>query len=545
MKTILSALAGFGLTLSLFAHDIGPSTSFASSQIAETIAITHATLVDGSGRAPLRDSIVIIKGDRVVAVGAAGKLLIPEGARIIDASGLVLAPGFIDTHNHSDRELARDPSASTQVSQGITTLAVGQDGGSEFPVGEYLSKLDQKPAAINVVTFVGHATVRALAMKDDTRRQATPVEIESMKQLVEQAMREGAFGLSSGLEYEVGKPSTTEEVIELAKISGRFRGIYISHIRDEADKTFEALAEAIRIGKEGHLPAQISHIKLGSVAVWGRARAAVALINRARRQGQDVTADCYPYEAWNSTIRVLIPSGRHDDPQDVARGLADVGGAQNITIVSCSAHPDYEFKTLAQIANQEKITPVELYMRVVRDGGASIICHSMKEADIKVFYQQPWVMVSSDGGIGSRHPRGAGTFPRVLGRFSREQHWFSLAEAVRKMTSLPAWRLGLEDRGMIRPGFKADIVLLDPLRVIDRATFQQPQLLADGIKRVFVNGVEVWQEGKATGNRPGRALRHQSKESGARTVVSQQISSHSSVRSIEKMKLDRAKARLD
>jgi N-acyl-D-amino-acid deacylase len=204
----------------------------------------------------------------------------------------------------------------------------------------------------------------------------------------------------------------------------------------------------------------------------------------------------------------LIPSGRHDDKDDVARGLADVGGAGNITIVGCRAHPDYEFKTLEEIARQQNITPVELYMRIVRDGGASIVCHSMKDEDIRAFYRQPWVMVSSDGGIGSRHPRGAGTFPRVLGRFVREQHWLALPEAVRKMTSLPAWRLGLKDRGLIRPGYKADIVLFDRNRVIDRSTFQQPQLTSEGISRVFVNGVEVWREGAATGNRPGRALRH-------------------------------------
>jgi len=348
-------------------------------------------------------------------------------------------------------------------------------------------------------------------MGQDTNRHATAAEIEQMKQMVEQAMREGAFGLSTGLEYEIGKPATTEEVIALASVAGRAGGIYISHMRDEADKTFEALNELIRIGREGHLPAQVSHIKLGSVAVWGRAREAVALINAARKRGQDVTADCYPYDAWNSTIRVLIPSGRHDDPDDVARGLADVGGARNITIVNCRAHPEYEFKTLDEIARQQNVTPVEMYMRIVRDGGATIVCHSMKDEDIHIFYQQPWVMVSSDGGIGSRHPRGAGTYPRVLGRFVREQRWLSLPEAIRKMTALPAWRLGLKDRGLIKPKFKADLVLFDPAAVIDRSTFQQPQLISAGIKTVFVNGVEVWQDEKVTGNRPGRALRHPSK----------------------------------
>ena len=473
-----------------------------------TIVILGATLIDGSGRAPIRNSAVVIKGDSIVAVGRRGQVKVPSDARVIDARGLVLAPGFIDAHNHSDRGFTTDPSAASQVSQGITTVVVGQDGGSPFPVGPYLAGLDRDPIALNVLTFVGHATLRSAVMGEDTNRLATPAEIEKMKQMVEQAMRDGAIGLSTGLEYETGKPASTEEVVALARAASAFGGIYISHIRDEADKTFEALDEAIRIGREAQIPVQISHIKLGSVAVWGRATEAVALINRARARGQDVTADCYPYEAWSSTIRVLIPSGRHDDPVDVARGLADVGGPANVTIVSCRAHPDYEFKNLEEISKRDGITPVELYMKIVRDGGASVVCHSMKESDISTFYKQPWVMVSSDGGIGSRHPRGAGTYPRVLGSFVREKHWLALPEAIRKMTSLPAKRFKLSDRGLIRAGFKADLVLFDANTIIDRATFKEPQLTATGVKRVFVNGNEVWIDNAATGQRPGRALRH-------------------------------------
>jgi N-acyl-D-amino-acid deacylase len=296
-------------------------------------------------------------------------------------------------------------------------------------------------------------------------------------------------------------------MIALARAASAFGGIYISHIRDEADKTFEALNEAIQIGREARLPVQISHIKLGSVAVWGRAQEAVALINKARAQGQDITADCYPYDAWSSTIRVLIPSGRHDDPAEVAQGLAAVGGPANITIVSCRAHPDYEFKDMEEISKRERITPVELYMKIVRDGGAGVVCHSIKDSDISIFYRQPWTMVSSDGGIGSHHPRGAGTYPRVLGRYVREYHWLTLPEAVSKMTSLPAQRFKLADRGVIRVGFKADLVVFDPKAIIDRATFQAPQLTAEGVRHVFVNGVEVWNGGKVTGSRPGRALR--------------------------------------
>ena len=477
-------------------------------QLITTVVILGATLIDGSGRAPLRNSVVIFHGDSIVAVGRRGQVKVPANSRVIDGRGLVLAPGFIDAHNHSDRGFTTDPTAASQVSQGITTVVIGQDGGSPFPVGPYLAGLDENPIALNVLTFVGHATLRSSVMGEDTNRLATPAEIEKMKQMVEQAMRDGAVGLSTGLEYETGKPASTEEVITLARAASASGGIYISHIRDEADKTFEALDEAIRIGREAHIPVQISHIKLGSVAVWGRANEAVALINKARARGQDVTADCYPYEAWSSTIRVLIPSGRHDDPVDVARGLADVGGPANVTIVSCQAHRDYEFKNMEEISRREGITPVELYMKIVRDGGAGVVCHSMKESDISTFYRQPWVMVSSDGGIGSRHPRGAGTYPRVLGRFVRAQHWLALPEAIRKMTSLPAKRFMLTDRGLVKVGYKADLVLFDPNTIIDRATFQEPQLSAVGVKHVFVNGSDVWIDNAITGQRPGRALRH-------------------------------------
>lgn len=483
-----------------------PTTSPAQN-VDGLIALTGGTLIDGSGGPPLRDSVVMFKGDSIVAVGPRARVRIPANARVIDARRMIVSPGFIDAHNHSDRGFETDPSAASQVSQGITTVVIGQDGGSPFPVGPYLTNLDQNPLALNVLTFVGHATLRSRVMGEDTDRQATREEIEKMKQMVAEAMRDGAIGLSTGLEYETGRRATTEEVIALAQVASNFGGIYISHIRDEADKTFDALNEAIRIGREARIPVQISHIKLGTVAVWGRANDAVALINKARARGQDVTADCYPYEAWSSTIRVLIPSGRHDDPADVARGLADVGGPANITITSCRAHPDYEFKTMEEISRREGITPVDLYMKIVRDGGAGVVCHSMKDQDIETFYIQPWVMVSSDGGIGSRHPRGAGSYPRVLGHYVRELGWLSLPEAIRKMTSLPAKRFKLADRGLIRVGFKADVVVFDPNTIIDRATFKEPQLISEGVKFVFVNGREVWINRGATSYRPGKALR--------------------------------------
>lgn len=472
------------------------------------LLIRGGLVVDGSGE-PGRIADLRIIGDRIVEV--APRLRPRRGESILEVKGLVVAPGFIDIHNHSDRGLAEDPTARTQILQGITTLAVGPDGSSPWPVAQYLAWAQEKRLAPNLLAFVGHATVRREVMGKDFRRPATPEEITRMAQLVEQGMREGAVGLSSGLEYDMGNPATTEEVITLARVAARFRGIYMSHVRDEADAVMDAFREAIRIGREAALPVQISHIKLGTVGVWGKAGEASALIDEARRDGLDVTADCYPYDAWASSITVLVPSRRHEDPVAVRRGLDDVGGAGNILITSCRAHPDYEGKSLDAVARQRGTDPVEAYIAIVRDGGAGVVCRSMTEADIRTFMTQPWVMVSSDGGVGGlggRHPRAAGTFPRVLGRYVREGKWMSLEAAIHKMTELPAARLSLNDRGSLRKGMKADLVVFDAEKVLDRSTMLEPQLEPEGVVHVFVNGQAVVRDGQVTGERPGAVHRH-------------------------------------
>jgi N-acyl-D-amino-acid deacylase len=468
----------------------------------ESLVIARARVADGTG-APLRDVSVRVAGDRIERVG---RFKARPGERVVDGRGLVLAPGFIDVHNHSEDGLKTDPLAETQIAQGITTLVVGPDGGSPWPIREYLDALRAAPPAVNVMTMVGHATVREKVMGEDYRRAARPGEIEKMAALVDQGMREGAAGLSSGLEYDVGSYSETRELVALSRAAALHGGFYMTHTRDEADKSFEAFAEAIAIAETAGLPLEISHIKMGTVAVWRRAPDVVRTVEAARRRGVDVTADCYPYQAWHSNMEVLVPNKRYDDPASVEEALADVGGAERITITECKPHPEYAKKTLADIAKSEGTTPVALYIRMVKEGGAGIIGHSMIEPDVETFYRQPWVMVGSDGGIGASHPRGAGTFPRVLGRFVREKRWLSLAEAVRKMTSLPATRMKLADRGRIAPGMKADLVLFDPKTVIDRSTFDEPEALPLGIRTVFVNGEVVWNDAKATGARPGRVL---------------------------------------
>ncbi len=451
-----------------------------------------------------------ITDDRIAAIG---DFQPKRGEEVLDAKGLVLAPGFIDIHNHSEEGLDRDPLATTQIAQGITTVLLGADGGSPWPIGSWLDARRRSPAALNLAVAVGHATVRAQVMQKDFRRVARPTEVAAMAKLVGQGMSEGAFGLSSGLEYDVASYSSTDEMVAVAAAAAKRGGFYMTHVRDEADRSFEALSEEIAIGQRARIPVQHSHIKLGTVSVWGKASEYVRVIEDARRGGLDFLADCYPYDAWYSTIKVLVPDKQYESPPSVKEALAAVGGAGNITIANFAANKRYEQQTIEQLAQSEHIDPIEMFIRIIREGNAAnddalIIAKSMTDADIELFYKQPWVMVASDGGIDGQHPRGAGTFPRVLGRFVREKHWFTLPEAIRKMTSMPAQRLGLRDRGTLRKGTYADLVLFDPETVIDRATFAQPQELPVGIKAVFVNGVKVWSEDRTTGAKPGRVLTH-------------------------------------
>jgi N-acyl-D-amino-acid deacylase len=486
--------------VSLFAIVIALGHTGAARQ--DTWIITGAQVADGTG-GPLRAADVRITGDIITAIGDVQRR---PGERVVAASGLVLAPGFIDAHNHSTEGLDTEPGAATQVSQGITTLLLGQDGSSPFPVRDYLSRRRERPAAVNVAVLAGHATIRRRVMGDDFRRTATPAEIAQMEALLDQEMRDGAMGLSSGLEYEVGSYASTEEVVSLARVAARHGGFYISHIRDEADKTFEAIREAIAIGEKAKLPVQITHLKLGTVGVWGKAAEAVDAINAARKRGVDVTADVYPYLAWSSNLKVLVPDKQWTTPASVKEALDDVGGGRNVQITRLPKFPQFVGKRLDEAAKSEGVSEVELFIRIVEDDDAGIIGHTMTAADMQVFMRQPWAMVASDGGVSASHPRGAGTFPRVLGRFVRDEKWLTLPEAIRKMTSMPAARLGLPDRGRVAVGLKADLVLFDPATVIDQSTFESPKLPARGIRAVYVNGVMVWDGERPSGNLPGRVI---------------------------------------
>jgi len=464
--------------------------------------IRGALVADGTGAA-LRRADVRFVGDTITELGA---ITARVGDRVVDGTGLVLAPGVIDAHNHSTDGLDTDPDAVTQVSQGITTLVVGQDGSSPFPLRDYLAKRRASPSTVNVAVLAGHATLRRQVMGEDFRRPATPAEITRLEALVDQEMRGGAFGLSSGLEYEVGSYASTEEVVSMARIAAKHGGFYISHIRDEADKSIEALREAIAVGEKAKLPVQITHLKLGSVGVWGKASGVIAMIDAARTRGVDVTADVYPYLAWSSNLKVLVPDKQWTNPASVKEALDDVGGGRNVQLTRLPKFPHYVGKRLDEIATLEGQSEVDTYIKIVQDDDAGVIGHTMLAEDMRAFMRQPWAMVASDGGINTSHPRGAGTFPRVLGRFVRDEKWLTLPEAIRKMTSLPAARLKLKDRGTIAVGMKADLMLFDPATIIDRSTFEQPRLLARGIHRVFVNGRPVWTGDAPEGEHPGTLL---------------------------------------
>ncbi|HMI50880.1 MAG TPA: D-aminoacylase [Candidatus Saccharimonadales bacterium] len=469
--------------------------------------IINAQLADGTGRS-LQKLNLRFAGERIIKIG---KLAPLPNETVIDARGLILAPGFIDIHNHSVDGLEADPLAESQISQGLTTIIEGPDGDSPWPIADWIATRKRNPAALNVATMFGHATIRSLVMGEDFRREATAAELQKMLALAEQAMNEGALGLSTGLEYDVASYSSTDEVIAMSKVAAGHHGFYMTHVRDEGNKSFSALEEEIKIGESAKLPVEHSHIKVSTQAVWGKAADYIKIISAARQRGVDFLADCYPYDAWHSNIKVIMPDKQYENPASVEKALADTGGPESVTITAFGPNPAYVGKNIAELARQYNLSPVDMYIRIIREGDAQkteaeVIGKSMIESDIKAFYQQPWVMVASDGGIGSEHPRGAGTFPRVLGLYVREKHWITLPQAIHKMTGLPAQRLGWRDRGTLKEGALADLVLFNPVTVIDHATFAHPHELSTGIEKVFVSGTLVWNNGRPTGARPGQVL---------------------------------------
>jgi N-acyl-D-amino-acid deacylase len=474
--------------------------------------LRNVVIVDGTG-APRRTGAVRIGGGRIIDAGA---LVALPGEAVIDGGGLVLAPGFIDTHSHAGDELFEHPGALAAVSQGITTVVIGQDGSSPFRLLDFRFRFLEEPAAVNVAAYSGHNTLREHVLGKDYRREATAAEVSVMGQFLREDLQAGALGLSSGLEYDPGIYSATSEVIDLALISAEFGGRYSSHIRSEDRRFEEALDEAIAIGRTAGVPVQISHIKLAMTGLWGRAPEFLGKLDAARAAGVDITADIYPYEYWQANMMVLLPERDIGDRGEVEYMLREIAPPDGMWFTLYAPQPEYVGMTLSQVASLRGSDPATTFMELIAASEAmreetgrptdTIIGTSMLTDDVAALMAWQHTNICTDGSLVDLHPRGAGAFSRVLGRYVREQGLLTLEEAVHKMTSLAAAHMGFDDRGVIRPGATADLVLFDPDTVIDNATPREPAALSSGIHTVWVNGVAVYANGAETGARPGRFI---------------------------------------
>ena len=477
--------------------------------------IRNGMIYDGSGGESFKGDIGI-NADTIAYIG---DLSNAKAKNEIDVKGNAVAPGFIDTHSHhagSKPSDHRDFLAA--VSQGITTIISGQDGGSSFPLSKFFKELSDTPVAINIASYSGHNTLRDLVMKKDFKRFATQLEIDSMKTMLQQDMEAGALGLSTGLEYDPGIYSTNDEVLQLAKVITPFSGRYISHIRSEDRFFWKAMDEIINIGKEGEIPVQVSHIKLAMHNLWGKADSLIAIMDAARKNGIDISSDIYPYAYWHSTIRVLFPDRKFDDEKEAELILKEIVLPEGIILSAYEVQPEYVGKNLAQIAKLENKTParmlVELIARILdwekknnKDCDEGIMATSMNEADIKKLMQWPHANICSDGSSNGGHPRGFGAFTRMLGHYVRQEKTISLQEAIHKMTNLSAQHTGIKKRGLIKQGFFADIVIFNPSTVEDKASVTELQKISEGIEVVLVNGKKVFENNKTTGNFPGRVIK--------------------------------------
>ncbi|MDZ4713832.1 MAG: serine hydrolase [Cytophagales bacterium] len=478
----------------------------------KTQLIQSVTLVDGTGT-PARPASVRLVDDRIWEVGT----LTPFKSEIvIDGGNHVLAPGFIDSHSHHDGGMSNQPDMIAATNQGITTIVVGQDGGGKF-IDTLVSQLKKKPIAVNLATYTGHAVLRMQAMRNGgLLRTCTPAELEQMKAMLKQEMDKGSFGLATGLEYESAFFSNRHEVIELAKVAAASNGRYISHIRSEDLRMEEAIDEIIQIGSEAKLPVQISHIKVAMKSKWGSSQTILAQLQRARASGINITADCYPYDYWMSTLRVLFPKRDYANHESAQLAVNEFFDPENSYLVAFAPHPEYAGKTVGAVAKMSGEQTAVTLMRLIQEAEAyktktdewveGIMGKSMQEEDIINFLRWPHTNICSDGAVDG-HPRGHGAFTRVLGKYVREMKVMDLENAIYKMTALPAEHLGLSNRGIIASGFKADLVLFDPATVRDMATIENPTALSKGIQRVWVNGQVVYTPGKSTGAYPGEFLK--------------------------------------
>lgn len=495
------------------------------------LVITNARIADGTGNPWFRGSIAI-NGGKIARVG----WFDTSGAReTIDARNNIVAPGFIDVHAHSEN-IFEQPKAENFIRMGVTTLITGNCGGSHTEIGSFLGMIKEKPLAINISTLIGHNAVRRTVMGLDDRAP-TPDEQKRMNELVDKAMREGAVGLSTGLIYLPGTFAKIEEVVELAKAASKHGGTYASHIRNEGTGVFDAIKEAINIGEQANMPVEISHFKISAKSLWGESEKTLGLVRDARARGLTVTVDQYAYPASSTSLDIRLPNwavagGREEgkkrlaDPETKAKIIADMkktmasAGFSDYSFAFVANHqakPEFNGKNIAQITkmvrNADDIdSQIEQIFDMYSNGGAQMVYKVMSEDDVKRIMAEPFTMIASDSGVrefgsGVPHPRGYGNNARVLGRYVRELKIVALEDAIRKMTSLPANTFGIRDRGQIREGFAADLVIFDERTVSDKATFDKPHQYAVGFTNVIVNGRSVFDGAKMTGAMSGQAIR--------------------------------------
>ncbi|HEV2249882.1 MAG TPA: D-aminoacylase [Candidatus Limnocylindria bacterium] len=516
------------------------------------LLIQGGTVIDGTG-APGRRADVAVKAGRITAIGDLGT---GSGARTIDARGRAVSPGFIDIHSHSDESVLVNPALESTVHQGVTCVVAGNCGGASAPVmglaaeeldrdlarydlertwtafGEYAAAVERSGSAINFSSFVGHGTLRMCVMGADDRAP-TGGELAAMTALLAQSLEDGAIGLSTGLIYPPSAYGTTDEISALATVVRERDGLYASHIRNEGDELFAAIEESLEIGRRSGVRVQLSHHKASQRRNWGKVKESTAMIERAQQAGIDVSADQYPYTASSTGLAVTIPKWAHAGGSMALCGrLADPAVRQrirgeyteternwaHIVIARAAQHPEWSGKSVAELADAARRDPLEWTCDalIAHDGAIDIIHHSMDEADVRYVMAKPWVCAGSDSranapygplSFGKPHPRSYGTFPRILGHYARELGVITLEEAVRKMTSLTASRLRLRDRGAVREGAWADLVVFDPERIIDDATYDDPHRYPKGIDHVIVNGEVVTHGDETLAARPGRFLR--------------------------------------
>jgi N-acyl-D-amino-acid deacylase len=551
-----------GFLLSLLAAVLAISAA----EPAHDVVIRNGRIADGTGN-PWFYGDVALRGDRIVAVGSVAG----EGKRTIDASGLVVAPGFIDMHSHSDFLLLEDGNAQSKIRQGVTTEVLGE-GGSAGPfknklvprpvsarnqpaqirtLADYFAAVEKSGISVNIASYVGEGNVWQCVMGSSFDRPG-PAELEKMKELVAEAMNDGAFGLSTALMMPPGSLATTDDLVELCRVVRQHGGIYSSHIHDEGLGVFDSVKQAIEVGERAGVPVDVIHLKIADEQYWGRMKEVVALIEDARRRGVNVQANVYPYTRGNNDLSSIIPPWAHEGGKaqmlarlrdtaqrprlkdDIRHGIT--GWYNHFTAVGSdwsrmlvSANNSYKGMTMDRVIAMKSAgktpapDPLDILfdLLIEQEGSVSTVYAHHTEEDMNLAMLQPWCSIGSDGSAyategllrrGHPHPRNFGTFPRVLGVYVRERNLLRLEDAVRKMTSLNAAKLGLRDRGLLQSGLAADITIFDPVRVADRSTYTEPFQYSEGIEYVLVNGQVVLDKGTHTASRPGKVLRHRSEK---------------------------------